>query len=75
MSSVGKFFLEFLTPFFKGFVNIFVELFKNILQMFNVLNYVDIIKKYSDAEVIFQGKGSHLEELRFEYNLLKELNK
>ena len=48
MSSVGKFFLEFLTPFFKGFVNIFVELFKSILQMFNVLNYIDIIKKYSD---------------------------
>ena len=48
MSSIGHFFLDFLTPFFKGFVNIFVALFRNILQMFNVLDYISIIKEYSN---------------------------
>jgi len=48
MNDISEFFLEFLTPFFKGFVNIFVELFKGILQMFNIVNYITIIKDYSD---------------------------
>ena len=46
MSNVGKFFLEFLAPFFKGFIGIFEGVFKGLLQMFNVINYIDIIGKY-----------------------------
>ncbi len=48
MSNVSRFFLDFLTPFFKGFVSIFEALFKGILQMFNVINYISIIKEHSE---------------------------
>ena len=46
MSNVGDFFLDFLTPFFKGFISIFEALFKGILQMFNIINYIDIINTH-----------------------------
>ena len=47
MSVSSKFFLEFLTPFFKGFISIFEALFSGILKMFNIINYIEIIKSYS----------------------------
>lgn len=46
MGNVGEFFLDFLTPFFKGFVSIFEALFKGLLEMFNVINYISIINDH-----------------------------
>lgn len=49
MNTVGKFFLEFLDPFFGGLWSIFESIFKGILEMFNIVNYFDIVNKYADA--------------------------
>ena len=49
MGNYGDFFLDFLSPFFKGFVSIFEELFKGVLQMFNVVKYIEIIKSYASS--------------------------
>ena len=49
MSVYGEFFTKFMSPFFEGLANIFKELFKGLAQMFNVLNYVDVISQYSSS--------------------------
>ena len=49
MSTIGKFFLDFMNPFFGGILKIFKYLFEGLYDMFNLLHYIDIIKKYADA--------------------------
>lgn len=47
MGSNGEFFLDFMGPFFDGFIEMFQGIFGGIFKIFNVINYYDIIKKYS----------------------------
>jgi len=49
MNSYGKFFMEFLTPFFEGFVSIFKSLFTGLLEMFNVVKYMETVSTYKDS--------------------------
>ena len=49
MNSYGKFFVDFLTPFFEGFIDIFKSIFDGILKMFNIINYLDIVDKYKNS--------------------------
>ena len=46
MSSYGKFFLDFMKPFFNGFIEFFKDLLVDLFQIFNVFNYIEIISKY-----------------------------
>ncbi len=46
MSIYGEFFIDFMKPFFQGFLSIFEALFKGLFEMFNILGYVDIVKEY-----------------------------
>ena len=46
MNNYGKFFMDFLTPFFEGFISIFKSLFDGLLKMFNVVHYMDTVTKY-----------------------------
>ena len=48
MNIYSEFFLSFMKPFFEGIVTIFKNLALGLFQMFNILNYVDVIKTYSD---------------------------
>ena len=47
MNVYSEFFVNFMKPFFEGIVTIFKNLGLGLFQMFNILNYVDVIKKYS----------------------------
>ena len=47
MNNYNNFFLDFMSPFFEGISTIFKNLFMGIFQMFNVMNYIDVIKEYS----------------------------
>lgn len=47
MSLYGEFFTKFLAPFFDGLVKIFRSFFEGLFQMFNVVNYIEVINKYS----------------------------
>ena len=49
MSASGQFILDFLSQFFKSFFGIFEELFKGLLQMFNVVRYVELISEYGKS--------------------------
>ena len=54
MENYGKFFVDFLTPFFEGFVSIFKSIFAGLVEMLNIVKYVDIIKEYSGTvNVVF----------------------
>lgn len=54
MNNYGKFFVDFLTPFFEGLVSIFKSFFKGILEMLNIVKYGEIINKYKgDVSNIF----------------------
>ena len=44
-NNYGKFFMDFLTPFFEGLLSIFKEFFKGLFKMFNVLDYIDTVNK------------------------------
>lgn len=48
MSVYGEFFTKFLAPFFDGLVGIFEGIIKGLAQMFNVLNYIEIINEYNE---------------------------
>ena len=37
MNNYGRFFVEFLTPFFDGLVSIFKSIFTGIIEMFNIV--------------------------------------
>jgi len=47
MSIYGEFFTKFLGPFFEGLANVFKGMLQGLMQMFNVINYVEIINEYS----------------------------
>ena len=47
MGTNSKFFLDFMSPFFNGLVGIFKGIGAGLGKMFNVVNYFEIIKKYS----------------------------
>ena len=49
MNNYGKFFVEFLTPFFEGLVSIFKSIFTGVLEMLNIVKYYEIIKNYSSS--------------------------
>ena len=49
MNNYGRFFMEFLTPFFEGLVSIFKSFFSGLLEMFNIIKYLDTITKYQDS--------------------------
>jgi hypothetical protein len=49
MDVYSEFFLKFMKPFFEGIATIFKNLGLGLFQMFNVLNYVDVIKEYSSS--------------------------
>lgn len=54
MSNYGKFFVDFLTPFFEGIVSIFKSFFAGVIEMFNIIKYTEIIDKYSGSvSIIF----------------------
>ena len=54
MNSYGKFFVEFLTPFFEGIVEIFKSLFNGFLTMFNIITYLDTIDKFkNNVNIVF----------------------
>ncbi len=42
----SDFFMKFMEPFFEGLATIFKNLFVGLFQMFNILNYIDVIKEY-----------------------------
>lgn len=46
MNNYGKFFVDFLTPFFEGLVSIFKSFFMGILEMLNIIKYGETIKEY-----------------------------
>ncbi len=48
MDVYNDFFIDFMEPFFEGLVQIFKNLATGLFQMFNVLNYVEVINNYSD---------------------------
>ena len=39
MNSYGRFFMEFLTPFFDGLVLMFKSFFSGLLEMFNLVKF------------------------------------
>jgi hypothetical protein len=47
MEKFGEFFVEFMKPFFKTLVDIIEYIIMGILKMFNIVNYISIIKEYS----------------------------
>ena len=46
MSNYGEFFTKMMEPFFEGLLNIVKNFFTGLFQMFNILNYVEVIQKY-----------------------------
>jgi len=49
MNSYGKFFMDFLSPFFEGFISIFKSVFEGIIEMFNVVKYLETIDNYKGS--------------------------
>ena len=47
MTSFKDFFLEFLSPIFKGFINVLEAILDWIVDSFNIVKYIEIIKNYS----------------------------
>lgn len=49
MNNYGKFFVDFLTPFFEGLVSIFKSIFTGIIDMLNIVKYYETIKNYQES--------------------------
>lgn len=49
MNIYGKFFIDFLTPFFEGLVLIFKSIFVGLFEMFNIVKYIETVNKYSGS--------------------------
>ena len=47
MTSFKDFFLEFLSPIFKGFIKVLEAILDWIVDSFNIVKYIEIIKNYS----------------------------
>ena len=48
MNVYGEFFLKFMEPLLGGVWNIFKEIGKSLFQIFNILNYLEIIREFKD---------------------------
>lgn len=48
MSVYGEFFTKFMAPFFEGLMNIFKSFFSGLGQMFNILNYIEVMGEYKE---------------------------
>ncbi len=48
MNNYTQFFIDFMSPFFNGLISIFKSLGIGLIEMFNVLNYIDVINNYKD---------------------------
>lgn len=48
MSIYGEFFTKFMAPFFEGLMDIVKSFFGGLGQMFNVLNYIEVIGDYKE---------------------------
>ena len=46
MDNYGRFFVDFLSPFFEGLISIFKSVIKGIIEMLNIVKYVEIVNKY-----------------------------
>ncbi len=46
MSVYGEFFTKFMAPFFEGLMDIVKSFFTGLIRMFNVINYIDVIREY-----------------------------
>lgn len=55
MSVYNDFFIDFMSPIFEGLAMIFTNLFTGLFQMFNILNYIEVVSNYSDE---LSGSGS-----------------
>ena len=54
MDSYGKFFVDFLTPFFEGLISIFKSIFNGIIEMLNIIKYGEIVSNYKDnVNIVF----------------------
>ena len=54
MEIYGKFFVEFLSPFFEGLILIFKSIFDGIVKMLNIVKYGEIVSEYKDSvNIIF----------------------
>ena len=49
MNNYGKFFVDFLTPFFDGLVSIFKSIFSGVIDMLNIVKYYETIKDYQES--------------------------
>ena len=49
MNNYGKFFVDFLTPFFEGLVSIFKSIFSGVIDMLNIVEYYETIKTYQES--------------------------
>ena len=49
MENYGKFFVDFLSPFFEGLISIFKSIFSGIIKMLNIVKYGEIVKEYKDS--------------------------
>lgn len=47
MEMFGNFFVAFMKPFFKTLIDIFKNILTGLLNMFNILTYIDVVKEYS----------------------------
>ncbi|MDD2505149.1 MAG: hypothetical protein PHF21_02615 [Bacilli bacterium] len=47
MTGYNEFFLKFMEPFFNGIISLFKQIGLSLFQIFNILNYIDVIKDYS----------------------------
>lgn len=54
MNTFIRFFYEFISIFFDGFISIFKGLFAGIIQMFNIPEYAKIISSYQDSFNTFE---------------------
>ena len=48
MNNYGKFFVDFLSPFFEGLVSIFKSIFSGIVEMLNIVKYGEIVTEYKE---------------------------
>lgn len=46
MNVYGEFFTKFMAPFFEGLLSIVKSFFQGLGQMFNILNYIEVIQEY-----------------------------
>lgn len=48
MGSTGEFFLDFMKPFFNGIIDVFKGIGEGLGEMFNIINYFNVIKDHMD---------------------------